>query len=343
MKAAIKNPYLDTFGGGERYTLSFVKILLDLGYDVDLEWTEPSIIKKLESRFGMKFQKLNVVSDIKRGDGYDICFWVSDGSIPALKARKNILHFQVPFHHTGGNNLINKMKLFRVDHVVCNSYFTKNIIDYEYGVESTVVYPPVDTNTFKAKRKDKTILFVGRFSSLLQSKGQETLVTEFKKLCDLGYRDWTLVLAGGVEIGSEDKINKLEKESTTGYPIKIFKSPSLKQLKDLYGSAKIFWSASGYGVDQDKDPEKVEHFGLSLVESMSAGCCPIVYNAGGYKEIVDNKTNGFLWNNTEELISITERMINDSKKCREISKESQISAEKYSYDKFKEKFTSLIK
>lgn len=53
MKAAIYNPYLDTLGGGERYTLSFAKALLDKGYDVDIEWKSPGIIKLLEKRFGL--------------------------------------------------------------------------------------------------------------------------------------------------------------------------------------------------------------------------------------------------------------------------------------------------
>ena len=89
MRAAIHNPYLDTLGGGERYTLSFARVLLSLGYEVFLEWNDPSIIKKLETRFGMDLTALRTVGDIRRGDDYDLCFWVSDGSIPALRSRKS--------------------------------------------------------------------------------------------------------------------------------------------------------------------------------------------------------------------------------------------------------------
>src|SRR3990167_4550510 len=172
MRAAIHNPYLDTLGGGERYTLSFARVLLSLGYEVFLEWNDPSIIKKLETRFGMDLTALRTVGDIRRGDDYDLCFWVSDGSIPALRSRKNILHFQIPFHHTGGNNLLNKMKFFRVDKIICNSIFTKKFIDREYGVDSLVIYPPVPASEIRPKRKEDLILFVGRFSGLKQSKGQ---------------------------------------------------------------------------------------------------------------------------------------------------------------------------
>jgi hypothetical protein len=126
MRAVIHNPYLDTLGGGERYTLSFVKVLIDAGYQVDLEWKDVGIIKSLEKRFGMDLTGLKIVNDSKRGDGYDLCFWVSDGSIPILHARNNILHFQVPFRGVFGKSLINQMKLIRINKIVCNSIFTKN-------------------------------------------------------------------------------------------------------------------------------------------------------------------------------------------------------------------------
>ena len=91
MKAAIYNPYLDTLGGGERYTMAFAKVLSDAGYKVDVQWKSSKIRDKLEKRFGFELGSINFVHDIKRGDGYDICFWLSDGSIPQLKARKNFL------------------------------------------------------------------------------------------------------------------------------------------------------------------------------------------------------------------------------------------------------------
>ena len=136
MRAAIHNPYLDTLGGGERYTITFAKVLVESGYVVDLEWKDPEIKKTLEDRFGINLDGVNIVNDIKRGDNYDLCFWVSDGSVPILRARNNILHFQVPFHGVGGRSLINKMKFYRINKIVCNSGFTKNIIDKEYGVKS---------------------------------------------------------------------------------------------------------------------------------------------------------------------------------------------------------------
>ena len=78
MRAAIYNPYLDTLGGGERYTMAFAQSLVKKGFRVNVQWKNTSIKKKLEERFGIKLDGIFFVKDIKRGEGYDICLWLSD-------------------------------------------------------------------------------------------------------------------------------------------------------------------------------------------------------------------------------------------------------------------------
>ena len=342
MKAAIFNPYLDTLGGGERYTLSFAKVLLEKGWDVDIQWEDESIAAKIEKRFGINTDNLRIVKDVKRGGGYDLSFWVSDGSVPLLFARKNILHFQVPFRDVDGRSLINRMKMMRMNHVVCNSNFTKNIIDEEYGTKSIVIYPPVDTESIKPRRKEKIIIYIGRFSQLVQSKRQDVLVKAFKKLLkNKTIKEWKLILAGGVEVGVGDYMKKLEKE-IKGYPIEIIKSPDFKTVKDLYGRAKIFWSAAGFGTDEKKNPKKVEHFGITTVEAMSAGAVPIVYKAGGPREIIENAKTGFLWKNEKELISLTKELIADRNLMLNLSNNALVASKRYEYEIFKKKVSEIL-
>jgi glycosyltransferase involved in cell wall biosynthesis len=116
-------------------------------------------------------------------------------------------------------------------------------------------------------------------------------------------------------------------------------SPDFRTLKDLYGRAKIFWSASGFGVNETKNPEKVEHFGITVVEAMSAGAVPVVYNAGGHKEIIKNGENGFLWNNIHELIKKTLETIPVK---RLIAKNAVESAKNYSYANFENNIKKLF-
>ncbi len=340
MRAAIFNPYFDTLGGGERYTAEVARTLLKNGYEVDIEWNNESLIKNIMLRFGINIQGARVVADIGRGDGYDLTFWVSDGSVPTLKSRKNILHFQVPFQKVSGSSLVNRMKMYRIDHVVCNSYFTKEVIDKEFSVKSVVVYPPVEVDKFLSKRKENTILYVGRFSKLKQSKRQDVLVEAFKELYDSGLRDWKMVLAGGSEVGDSDFSDFLKKQSQ-GYPIRFVKSPNFKEITNLFGVSKIFWSASGFGVEEGVSPDLVEHFGITVVEAMASGGVPFVYNAGGHKEIIDEGVNGFLWNTTDELKNKTQIFIKENK-FNLLSKEAKAKSVKFSAEEFEKAFLELV-
>jgi len=56
---------------------------------------------------------------------------------------------------------------------------------------------------------------------------------------------------------------------------------------------------------------KGEHFGITIVEAMSAGCVPVVHDSGGPKEIV-NGERGFRWQNLEEIPRMIEQAMEDS-------------------------------
>jgi glycosyltransferase involved in cell wall biosynthesis len=76
-----------------------------------------------------------------------------------------------------------------------------------------------------------------------------------------------------------------------------------------------------------------------VVEAMAAGAVPIVYNAGGHREIVKNGENGFLWGSIHELIKKTSELIPVKKS---ISKNAVESAQKYSYANFENNIKKLF-
>jgi len=334
MRAAIYNPYWDSLGGGERYTISFARVLADNGYKVDIEWKNKDILQQIRERFNSNIDDLRVIADIGRGDKYDLCFWVSDGSIPLLRSRNNILHFQFPFKNVNGSSLYNRAKMFRIKQVVVNSKFTKMFIDNEYKVDSTVIYPPVDVENLKPGKKQNIILYVGRFSQLTQKKNQHILVMAFKKFINMVHGEWKLILAGGVGVGTDkDYFNDLI-NSTEGYNVEIIKNPSFNNLRKLYRESKIFWSASGLGKDEQKEPLKVEHFGMTVVEAMASGCIVFVSNIGGHKEIVRDGQNGFLWNNTSQLATITKSILDDHALASTVLNNALNDCKKYSLERF---------
>lgn len=346
MKAGIYSPYWDTLGGGEYYAGSVAKAMVNAGYDVDLFSTDNKIINKLNDRFNIglrasvnaeavKIFSQNVFKKKQYFTKYDILFFVSDGSIPFLFAKKNILHFQVPFRHVNRHKLINSLKFTTIHHVVCNSQFTKNIIDQEFRSNSTVVYPAVNPISNKNISKNNIILSVGRFDNLMQSKRQDVLIDTFKKM-DL--KNWRLVLVGGVLHGN--KFVEELKNQAKEYPIEILANATFQNLQTLYAQAKIFWHAAGYGFNIEDHPQKAEHFGISTVEAMSAGAIPVVFNGGGLKEIVDVKS-GYLWNDPNQLIQMTRKAI-DQLDNQDFINQIKSKSHQFSTEVFNEKFQKII-
>lgn len=348
MKAGIFDPYLDTIGGGERYTLTLAEYLANNDWQADVFWEDDLIKEKIEDRLNINLKRVNFVprennllGRIIKERLYGLLFFLSDGSIPLMLGKKNILHFQVPFKNVTGKSFWNKFKLKRVHYIVCNSFFTKRFIDREFGIDSTVIYPPIEVERFKANKKENIILSVGRFSQLMQAKNQQILIQVFRKMIDSGVTGWRLILAGGTDIGGKDYFNKLNSISEN-YPIEFFENPNFSVLVGLYGRAKIFWSASGLGIDEEKEPERVEHFGITTVEAMAAGCVPLVVGKGGQGEIVEKEKNGFLWQGEEELEKLTFRLIGDEGLLRKIASQSIERSREFSKENFCRKFAKLI-
>lgn len=353
LKAGIYDPYLDTLGGGERYTMSVAECLVENDWQVDVFWDDKVLKRKLAQRFNLSLDKVNFVKNIfssktslfqrwQLTKNYDLIFYLSDGSVPFLFGRKNILHFQVPFVNLGSNHFLNKIKFGKIDQVICNSKFTRRFIDQEYGVKSRVIYPPVAVENFRPGKKKNLILAVGRFSQTLHAKKQETLIEAFKNLCKQGLKDWQLILAGGLKNKDKEYLKGL-KSQAKNLPVEFWFNISFSELKDLYAQARIFWHATGCDEDEQKHPERMEHFGIVVVEAMAAGCIPVVIGKGGIPEIVTHQKDGFLWETKEELAKQTIQLIKSPEKMKKISLQSIKSSRRFSQKLFCQKIDEIIK
>lgn len=353
-KAAVFDPYLDTIGGGEVYTAAVAECLMKNKFNVDLFWKNEGIVEKIKNYLGINLtearinkygyklfaERGNLLQKVRLTRNYDLTFFLSDGSIPLLFSGTNILHFQVPFTNVNGFSLVNRLKLRNINHIICNSNFTKRVIDRTYRVNSKVLSPPINIKPTKAK-KQNIILSVGRFTETLHHKRQDILISVFKQLVDQGLRDWKLILVGSSKEGKKIVI-KLKSESE-GYPIDIITDVDHKRLEREYARASFFWHAAGFGVDEEQYPERVEHFGIATAEAMAVGCIPIVINKGGQPEIVKNGENGYLWDSTDSLKKYTLQLIKSPEEISKLANEAQKTAQKFSKKRFCKEFSQLIK
>ena len=349
MKVGIYTPYLETMGGGERHVLALATYLVDKGYHVDIFCDDASLKGKLASRLGLKLGKLNFVSNVFQSSflnrfltlkRYDIVFFLSDGSIPFLFGKKNWICFLVPFTKVNGRKISNKIKLMFINKVIANSKFTKRFIDREFGVKSEVLYPAVAVEDFKSDKKENIIISVGRFTKAIHNKKQEVLVDVFKKLCQQGLKNWKLLLVGGSE-ENNGFVNEL-KEASKGYPIEVITNAKYNELKQYYAQAKIFWLATGFGSNENQNPEKTEHFGIVTVEAMSAGAVPVVINKGGQPEIVNPGENGFLWETEKDLAEKTLKIIDDKELWKKLSVQAREDSRLFNYKAFSKRVDELL-
>jgi len=229
------------------------------------------------------------------------------------------------------------------DHILANSMYTQRWIKKLWDRDSSVLYPPVDTDEFSPGPKSNKILSVGRFFRGSHNKKQIPMIQIFKKICDEGLRGWEYHLAGGTHRESIHQNYLAEViEESKGYPIYIHPDCSHTELKKLYGESKIYWHAAGFGENQNRNPERFEHFGITTVEAMSSGCVPIVIGRAGQVEIVNTGENGFLWGTLGQLRDSTLQVIRDEQLKQDLSLAAIKSAESFSFDRFKHRVKELI-
>lgn len=350
MRVGIHSPYLGTYGGGERYLYTVAEFFEKRGDQVEIFWDEKVDREKIRYQFSIDLSRVKFVPNIFALKNlffkllatakYDLIFLLSDGSIPSTFAKKNILHLQVPFNCSDRKTLANWIKLKKIEHIVCNSAFTKKYIDQTYGVESKILYPPVDVESFQSEKKKNVILTVGRFFSPSHPKKQEQMIEAFKKFSQ-EIKNWKFVLAGGVTGASQDEVERL-KGAIRDYNIEIVTDLSFEKLKNLYSTAKIYWHAAGYGENLEKNPDRAEHFGITTVEAMAGGCVPIVFCGGGQQEIVEDGVNGFFWSTSGELIEKTRFVVNNIDIQKVVSAAAIQKSKIYSKERFFESLKLLV-
>lgn len=244
----------------------------------------------------------------------------------------------------GGPGITKKSDLQSYDSIVTISDFCQYWISKYWGLPSRVLYPPVNTQHFKpADRKKKQIVHVGRFFVTGHNKKQLELVKAFKKMYDQHQmNDWELHFVGSVHDGEQHK-NYYQKvvAEAQNYPVHFHIDASFEELQELLSESKIYWHATGYGHDEKTEPILFEHFGITTVEAMAAGCVPVVIAGGGQREIVTPEA-GFLWNSLDELIEQTVTLIHKPKLLLAMRDQAITRSKHFSRSAFKKRFAKLL-
>jgi glycosyltransferase involved in cell wall biosynthesis len=368
----VYSPYWFSFGGGEKYLLVLAEVLSHLprvrvtllsddlraGRD-ELQQFSHTNLYDIECRVLRGSKEL---CEITRGADVFMC--LSNFRRIDSCARKHVQLLQVPYGRINATTIFGKLiglevkdalkDLYRLNLmsfscskanlVITNSKFVSDTLARNFGIESCVLYPPIQDFSLARFSRKRLILSVGRFfGRLYNDKRYDVLTEAFRRVSRTDLLGWEYHIVGNAytDASTQKMLNSLRKKNS-GYPIHFHINCAFDLLHHLYNEATIFWHAAGYGVDEERHPENVEHFGMTTAEAMSAGCIPVVIKKGGQKEIIVHGVNGFSWNTIDELISRSVDIAQGHVPLAEIRKNARKRFEDFSMDQFRRRAIELF-
>ncbi len=222
------------------------------------------------------------------------------------------------------------------DRVLANSEYTRGWIRRLWGADADVLFPPIRVHELHPGAKERKIATVGRFFApgLGHSKKQLEQVRAFGHMVHKGGMDgWELHVVGGCEPSQLPYLAQL-REAAVGLPVHIHPNAPRSLVDELLATSSLFWAATGYGEDDEKAPWVFEHFGMTTVEAMAAGCVPVVIDKAGQREIVRQGVDGYRWTSLEELEARTRELAADPALCRRLGAAATERAQEFSEEAF---------
>ncbi|MGA9775853.1 MAG: glycosyltransferase, partial [Candidatus Dormiibacterota bacterium] len=178
-----------------------------------------------------------------------------------------------------------------------------------------VVSPPCgsqDVAPRPIEREVIRIVSVGRFFRGGHEKRHDIMIKALRELLGSGpgTRSLELHLVGTAmqQWDSRSYLRGLE-SLARGLPVTFHVNAPGAVVGDLLETSHVYWHCAGFDVDEARHPERLEHFGISIVEAMARGCVPVAYDAGGPREIVSDGVNGRLYRTFQELIDVTATLV----------------------------------
>ena len=291
----------------------------------------------------------------KESKKYDLFFYCSRGNY-IFKAKQNIhiIHFPTKpiviqknaanslikfYEHLKDKKYIETYNLFLPNSKFTEKHFKKiwsGIDDNAINKKTIVCYPAVTEIENLNINKQKIILVLSRIE---KSKHLETLIDAYKSSNFLS-NNYKMIIAGGLTKSLENYFSEL-KQRIENTNIELIVNAPFAKITELYNKSSLFWHCKGYQIDENTEPELMEHFGMSTVEAMSAGCIPIVINEAGQREIVTEEC-GYKWNTIQELVAYTEEIAKNPEKIKKMSEAAKERSKLFTLESFSKNIQNIL-
>ena len=346
MRIVLVHPRMSVMGGGERVSIHSIKEALREGHEVYLA-TEEFDVEVFEDFFGVQglFNNVRLLTyppfkpairkavlyqrliyhqlrlrNLLRQKRFDLVLNTAEvanqppGPLPSVQ----YCYFPEYFSHLESNAVPRLWELYywparefyrvrvnQIDRLLAVSDFTRGLVRRKWGRDSTTLYPPcpIDLYNRLPGRKENLVITVGRIAL---EKRMELFLELARKLPELSF-----AIVGSIASEKESHLVKLREVAP---PNVTFVISPLRKVKDILGRAKVYVHTA-----------LNEHFGITIVEAMAAGCVPVVHNSGGPMEIVSDDV-GYRWNSIGEASRQVSTMIENDHLRGEKSKAAVLRA-----------------
>ena len=211
------------------------------------------------------------------------------------------------------SRLYHDRKISRIGLVLAISQYSKQNLDASWKRPSVLAYP--SCNMVSPRTKRNLVVTVGRAVPIKRLE----IFWEVASLCP-EYEFAMLLTRDPSHVQYSDDLAKLSPPNG-----QAILDPPKETYHQYLGEAKVYLHLM-----------EDEHFGITIVEAMSAACVPIVHDSGGPREIVDGET-GFRWRSKEEIPSL----IREASKMSP-SAASRLRARDFRFETFEKRLSKIF-
>ncbi len=366
MGLLVVHPRLSVKGGGERVAIHSILAAVKAGHDVSLlteEFDESSFedffgcqglfdkVSRKQYRpfkpvFGSKillYQRLAYhwrwIRREASQNSYDIILSTQDiGYVPSTRLPTiQYCYFPEYFAHLQTNESSPIWRIYyrpassfyrnrvrRVGTLLSVSDYTRKYVARKWSRDSTTLYPPCPIEPFRElsrkQSRENMVVTIGR----IVPEKRFHLFVDLARLVP----HTQFVAIGSLAPGGSDYFERLRKNAPAN--VSFVLSP-LRKVRELLGKAQAYVHCA-----------ENEHFGITIVEAMAAGCVPVVHDSGGPKEIV-NEEVGFRWRDLGYAAERIKLLSRDDQLRRSLSAASSSRAEQFGPDIFEKRMTEVIR
>ncbi|GEM_PF-1682387 len=300
MKIGIIHGFVGGGGGTEKTLYAIIEALIEGGHKVTLYTiSKPSVkipgIKIISTLpfhlpiFGL-YQRYMESKLIEKANDEDLIIQASGGLVlPRKKNQKVIIYCHHDFQNETKKDvtkykgawswyykpyyILSQQFVKQINNenilFISNSKFIQDSIKRNFSKDSIVIYPPVELELFKNdSKKEQSAITISRYS---QEKNLEFAIDVFQDI-NVSYTIIGNTKARVNKLYYEKIANKLKDLKKS--KISLLPNIERNQVVDNLKKSKVYFHASP------------ETFGISIVESIVAGCIPIVPDNSAHKETI---------------------------------------------------------